>query len=71
MTMQEEPILISSDQAAAMVGIKLRTWYTWDLLGNIPKPIHIGRKLFWRRDELHAWIAAGCPKREDWIYRPK
>ena len=56
--------------AARLCGVAVRSWYTWDQLGKIPTPIHIGRKLFWRRDELLAWIDAGCPDRENWIFRP-
>jgi len=49
----------------------VRTWYTWDQLGKIPKPVRIGRKLFWRHEELLTWIDADCPPRDDWIFRPK
>jgi predicted DNA-binding transcriptional regulator AlpA len=66
-----EQVLLSSSESARLIGITLRTWYSWDVLGKIPKPVHIGRHLFWRRDELLAWIEADCPKRDDWIYRPK
>ena len=66
-----EPSLLSTSQAAALVGVKIRTWYTWDRLGFVPKPVKISKKLFWRREELLAWIDEDCPKREDWLYRPK
>jgi hypothetical protein len=32
--------------------------------------MRIGRSLLWRRDELTAWIAAGCPARNVWQFRP-
>jgi predicted DNA-binding transcriptional regulator AlpA len=63
-----EQILLSSTQSARLTGVTLRTWYSWDALGKIPKPIRIGKKLFWKRDELFAWIDANCPKRENWNY---
>jgi predicted DNA-binding transcriptional regulator AlpA len=66
-----EQVLLLSSESAKMIGITQRSWYSWDILGKIPKPLHIGKKFFWRRDELFAWIEADCPKREDWIYRPK
>jgi len=34
--------------------------------GRIPRPIHIGRSVFWRPKELKAWVAAGCPDRQTW-----
>ena len=71
MNAPEEPILLSTAQAAELVGVKIRTWYIWDRLGFVPKPVKIGSKLHWRRDELLAWINEDCPKREDWLYRPR
>lgn len=68
---QEESVLLTTVEAAALVGVKVRTWYTWDQLGYIPKPIKIGEKLHWRRRELLDWVDAGCPRREDWYYRPR
>ncbi len=29
--------------------------------GRIPAPIHIGRLLRWRSEQLSTWIDAGCP----------
>jgi len=64
-------ILLPTSEAAKLCGVSIRTWYLWDQLGKIPKPIRVGRKLLWRRDELTAWIDASCPERDDWIFRPK
>jgi predicted DNA-binding transcriptional regulator AlpA len=35
-------------------------------MGRIPKPIRIGRKPFWRPEDIKAWVVAGCPDRETW-----
>src|SRR4051794_38259414 len=29
--------------------------------GRIPPPVNIGRSIRWRKAEIEAWIAAGCP----------
>ena len=29
--------------------------------GRMPRPIKLGALIRWRRAELEAWIAAGCP----------
>jgi predicted DNA-binding transcriptional regulator AlpA len=29
--------------------------------GRLPDPVRIGRSTRWRRTEIEAWIAAGCP----------
>lgn len=60
------PLLIPARKAAAICGKSLRTWRTWDALGLIPKPVRIGRSTLWRADELRNWVAAGCPRREQW-----
>ena len=61
-----KPLLLTAFQAAEMFGAGLRTWRTWQATGRIPQPIRIGRKNFWRSQELRAWVAAGCPDREKW-----
>jgi predicted DNA-binding transcriptional regulator AlpA len=60
------PLLLTASEAAAMLRVKERTWRTWDAMGRIPKPIRIGRKPFWRPEDIKAWIAVGCPDRETW-----
>ena len=69
--MDTDQVLLTSSQTAKIIGVTLRTWYVYDQLGKVPKPVRIGRKLFWHKDELYAWIYAGCPKRDDWNYKPK
>jgi predicted DNA-binding transcriptional regulator AlpA len=65
-----KPFLLRASQAAKLCGVSLRTWRTWDSAGRIPAPVRIGsRSVFWRADELRAWVAAGCPRRADWEAR--
>jgi len=69
--MDTDQVLLTSSQTAKIIGVTIRTWYVYDQLGKVPKPVRIGRKLFWHKDELYAWINSGCPKRDDWNYKPK
>jgi predicted DNA-binding transcriptional regulator AlpA len=64
------PLLVDAKQAAAMCSKSLRTWRTWDTAGWIPRPVRIGRSTLWRADELREWVAAGCPRRQEWEARP-
>jgi predicted DNA-binding transcriptional regulator AlpA len=61
-----DPLLLTAAEAASLFRIKLRTLRTWDTMGHIPQPVRIGRRIFWRPNELKAWVAAGCPDREMW-----
>jgi excisionase family DNA binding protein len=62
----DKPLLLRAPEAAALLGTSVRTWRTWNATGKIPRPMHIGRMVLWRPDELKAWIAAGCPDRVVW-----
>ncbi len=66
---QGTSLLVTARQAAAMCGKSLRTWRAWDAAGWIPRPVRIGRSTLWRLDELQAWVAAGCPRRQEWEAR--
>ena len=59
-------LLVPSRESAALCGMSLRTWRTWDAAGLIPRPIRIGRSTLWRLTELKQWIACGCPDRATW-----
>jgi predicted DNA-binding transcriptional regulator AlpA len=61
-----EPLLVGAKMAALLCGKCLRTWRAWNAAGWIPRPVRIGRSTLWRLDELKAWTAAGCPRREEW-----
>jgi predicted DNA-binding transcriptional regulator AlpA len=62
-------LLLTARQAASACGRSLRAWRSWDSGGRIPRPVRIGRSTLWRADELHEWVAAGCPRREQWESR--
>jgi predicted DNA-binding transcriptional regulator AlpA len=34
--------------------------------GRLPAPIYVGGSRRWRREEIEAWVAAGCPDRKTW-----
>ena len=59
-------LLLTTKEAAVLCGKSLRTWRIWDAAGLIPRPVRIGRSTLWNVEELKAWIAAGCPRREAW-----
>lgn len=61
------PLLLDAQAAAAALAISIRTLRAWDSSGRLPAPRRIGRMTRWDAAELRAWVAAGCPRREEWV----
>ncbi|MCD8141155.1 MAG: helix-turn-helix domain-containing protein [Planctomycetaceae bacterium] len=61
-----ENLLMDANGAAALCGVSRSTWFKLAATGKLPRPIKLGRVTRWNREELQAWIAAGCPAREKW-----
>jgi len=49
--------------AALLGGCSIRHVTRLADAGRMPKPIKLGALVRWRRDELAAWLKAGCPAR--------
>lgn len=60
------PELLTTKQAAELAGVGERTWWAWSRSGLAPGPITIGHgvrpAVRYRRSDVMAWIAAGCPR---------
>jgi predicted DNA-binding transcriptional regulator AlpA len=61
-----DALLVRAEGAARICAMSLRSWRSWDAAGLVPSPIRIKRSTFWRKAELEAWVAAGCPRRAEW-----
>lgn len=58
-----QPILIGREDAAAALSISVASFDRLVATGQTPAPVSLrGRRLF-RRLDLEAWVAAGCPDR--------
>ena len=60
-TDSSQPILISVDELATILGVSSRT--VWRLLsaGKLLHPIRLGGVVRWRYAEVRQWIDDGCP----------
>lgn len=62
------PELLTTEQAAQLVGVSERTLWRWSRSGLMPAPLQIGagRKpaIRFRKDDLLEWIRLGCPRCE-------
>lgn len=54
--------LLNAEEAAEMAGVGKRSWWRHCSSGRAPAPVRIGGSVRWRKTELAAWIAAGCPR---------
>jgi predicted DNA-binding transcriptional regulator AlpA len=59
-------MLVDAVEAARLAGVSRAAWWAFHGRGLVPAPVRLGRRTLWRRGELAAWIAAGCPARERW-----
>jgi len=65
--MSHDSLLLRCGEAARLCAVSKVSWHRWDSAGRIPQGLKIGGAKVWRRAELEAWIAAGCPNREKWL----
>jgi predicted DNA-binding transcriptional regulator AlpA len=55
------PSLIDTAESARLSGCSVRHWRRLVAAGRAPQPVRLGGLVRWRRTELLAWIADGCP----------
>lgn len=48
--------LLTPKNVSDLLGIPVRTLYTWRRLGKGPRAISIGRHLRWEPDEVRRWL---------------
>lgn len=58
-----EPLLLTAQECAALLGIGLATFWRRDAAGQCPAAIRHGKTTRWRRADILAWIELGCPSR--------
>jgi excisionase family DNA binding protein len=64
MTLAEsEPLLISADELARLLGVSARTIWRRLSSGDLLEPVHFGGVTRWRREEVKNWVAEGCPRK--------
>ena len=60
-------LLLDSKGVAKLLRMSPRTVESGAVSGQIPKPMKFGRLSRWSREELAAWIRAGCPENDEWV----
>ena len=62
----ELPVLLTAEAMAWLVQKSVRSVRRDNAAARLPRPVRVGGAVRWRRDEILAWIAAGCPHRSEW-----
>lgn len=55
------PLLLTAQQVADLLQVSPRTLWRLVSAQKVIGPVRIGGNTRWRREEVQAWIAAGCP----------
>ena len=63
--------LLSVQQVADLLGVCTKTVRRMMKADKLPQHVPLGRLFKWRADEIHRWIEAGCPDRDEWETREK
>lgn len=65
-----EPLAVSAQQLARMLGLSVRTVRTMDSAGKLPRPVKLNNHAVrWVLDGplgIRAWLAVGAPDRAAW-----
>lgn len=64
-----EPALMTCKQLALYLSVSPRHIATMDTSGDIPASVRLKGSVRWRREEIDAWLEAGCPCRQVWNAR--
>lgn len=65
------PELLKLDDLCVQLSLGRATVYRQMAAGRVPAPIRVGTSVRWRRAEIEAWVAAGCPPQARWTWEPR
>jgi predicted DNA-binding transcriptional regulator AlpA len=63
-----EALAAGAKNLARMLGISVATFWRWDASGELGPPgIRKGGRRLWPLAEIRQWVAAGMPRRSEWL----
>lgn len=63
---QHPALTTTAGGVARMLSVSIRQVWRLNTIGRLPKPLRLGNCVRWRVDEIRAFVAAGCPSRQEW-----
>ncbi|MFN7878277.1 MAG: helix-turn-helix transcriptional regulator [Pirellula sp.] len=58
---KNDPLMLKVDDVATLLAISTRQVFRLSDSGKMPRPLKLGGAVRWRRGDVEAWIAKGCP----------
>lgn len=55
------PMMMTADEIAHCLQVSVRTIWRLKAKGDLPKAVHVGRAVRWKRSDILEWIEEGCP----------
>lgn len=63
---EQQVLTTTAGGVARLLQISVRQVWRLHSLCQLPRPVRLGACVRWRVDEIKAFVAAGCPSREEW-----
>lgn len=60
-TLSADAALLTVDDVAALLAVSTRTIRRMADSGQMPRAVKLSSLIRWRRSEIDAWLADGCP----------
>lgn len=60
-TLAQPALLVTAEDVAGLLDISTRTLWRLVSAGKIVPPLKLGGSTRWRRADIEAWVASGCP----------
>ena len=57
-------LLVGRIEAARLSAVSPASWDRLTSAGKNPRPIKLGGRVVWRRNDLEVWTKLGCPDRQ-------
>lgn len=61
----DESLLLKIEDVATLLRMSVRSVNRLRSAGDLPDPVELLSSVRWRRADIEAWVAAGCPKHEN------
>ena len=59
------PLLLTAGEVAQLLNVSERSVWRLRAAGHLPKEVEILSSTRWRRSDIDAWVADGCPNPEN------